>query len=156
MTISKANPRVLRVMAVLALVAVSLAAAAARSDRNTPPFLQRERAPDCVGSYNTKDGASRLLINNCERLVYVSVLERDAMTVRPRCAVFGLQGRRYGKAYGPGESYMTYSLSVWFDADQALNACERHGYEIQGGGIGRFIRVTNFQEEDQEEDQEEE
>ncbi|MEE9254225.1 MAG: hypothetical protein V3U43_04785 [Pseudomonadales bacterium] len=135
--------RRLCVMVVLTLITVSFeVGAASRYDGHTPPTLQRERASDCIGFYRTTDGATQLLINSCKRTVYVSVIEHGAMTVHPRCAVFGLQGHRYGKAYGPGESYLKYSLSASFDSDKALNACERSGYEVHGGGIGEFIVVT--------------
>ena len=132
-----------RPMVALALLAMSFdAGAASRHDRYAPPSSERVRAGDCVGSYNSTDGTRRFLINICERTVYVSVVEHDPMNVHPRCAVFGLQGRRYGKAYRPGEWYMEHSLSVSFDADKALNACARSGYEVRGGGVGEFIRVT--------------
>ncbi len=109
-----------------------------------PPNLhhQRQTAESCLKFSDPYVSVQRFIVNFCRRTVYVSVVEFHALEPTKHCAVYGLLGRRYGKQYGVGETYLRNSLHASFNVDRALENCKYSGYEMSGEGLGTFMRIV--------------
>ena len=109
-----------------------------------PPNLQLQRptAESCLKFSDPYVSVQRFIVNFCRRTVYVSVVEFHAQAPTKHCAVYGLQGGRYGKQYGVGETYLRNSLHASFNVDRALENCKYSGYEMSGEGLGTFMRIV--------------
>ena len=86
-----------------------------------PITHSKPKPHQCVKKYDAKDRSLVFLLNQCEELLYVSVLEYMDEMPQKTCAVFGLQAVGYGKAYAPQERFMEDTLKV------SRNASKRDG-----------------------------
>jgi len=96
----------------------------------------------CVKRHMATNQALSFLINHCDRMVYVSIVEFSFLEGQKWCTVFGLQGKDYGKSYSAGEGYDWYSMKVSSSTDAALKHCGRSGYNTTDRSHGHFMQLT--------------
>jgi hypothetical protein len=66
-----------------------------------PKSHSKPKPHQCVQKFDANDGALVFLLNQCEELMYVSVLEYIYEMPPQICAVFGLQGGRLRQSLRP-------------------------------------------------------
>jgi len=128
----------------LLLLSSPLWSAAVTYPRDASPYPEKRiRTVDCVRRHVAADQSFVLLLNHCDRAVYVSVVEFGGLHPDRWCSVFGLQGDGYGKAYHVGEWYEQSSIKVAASSDKALENCGRTGYEVENRNHGEFVHLTD-------------
>ena len=114
---------------------------------------ENKHANKCLRHSSGNNLPAQFIINFCKKVVYLSVVEYDIISGAKYCAVYGLQGGKYGKKYGPGEMYVRASVKASYKADRALDYCKYSGYELTGQGIGEFVHfVKNSKKRDKNSD----
>jgi len=108
-----------------------------------PKSHSKPKPHKCVQKFNAKDDSLVFLLNRCEELMYVSVVEYADQMPQRTCAVFGLQAKGYGKAYAPGEQFSEDTLKVSRSASTVMRECGMSSYETVGGGLGMFVRIVD-------------
>lgn len=105
-------------------------------------------AQRCIKQKIAKNTFEKYILNRCDKVIFLSVVEVDLFSKRESCAVYGLQASSikhnnvesaYGKKYDSDYYYRPNSLSAYYNSENALLRCKLTGHEVNGEGIGSFV-----------------